>query len=108
MSTQSRRVFLGTALAAGALTAGCAKAKPKVKLPEFRDRYGKDAIILFVVHENNTFDVFTDDLKLKEGDKLISLVFENDSSKPSTQAESTGSKEKLKSSSYQINSPENS
>ncbi len=66
------------------------------KLTEFRERYGDDAIILFVVHENKTFDVFTDDMKLKDGDKLISLVFENDSSKPSTSAEVTGSKENEK------------
>lgn len=69
------------------------------KLTEFRERYGSDAIILFVIHENNTFDVFTDEMKLKAGDKLISLVFENDSSKPSTNAEANGSKEKTKSSS---------
>jgi predicted dehydrogenase len=38
MNTQSRRVFLGTALAAGALASGCSKAKPKVKIPEFREK----------------------------------------------------------------------
>jgi len=38
MSIQSRRVFIGTALAAGALAASCSKSKPSVAVPVLHDK----------------------------------------------------------------------